>query len=131
MQSQRKGNPLVFLDTAIIMGIQKCHLGILIKRILLQIKTWRIDVGTQDIHALLHRLRTNDKHRDLLAHVIAENLVSCLQTSAALQDFLNRYKACCQSSFFEFIRALTLCLASTDKALIFICEGKYLLLFFF
>ena len=131
VQSQRKGNPLVFLDAAIIMGIQKSHLGILIKRILLQIKTGRINVGTQDVHALLHRFRTNDKHSDFLAHIVTEDLVSRLQAFSTLQDLLNRHKACCQSSLFKFIRALTLCLASADKALIFICEGKYLLLFFF
>ncbi len=56
MQSKRKCHPLVFLDATVIMCIQKCHLRILIKGILLQIQAGGIDMGTQDIHALLHGL---------------------------------------------------------------------------
>ena len=59
MQCQRNRCPLVLFDAAVIMSIQKCHLSILIQRILFQIQTRGINMGTQDIHTLLHGNRTD------------------------------------------------------------------------
>ena len=46
VQCKRKCYPLVFLDAAVVMGIQKCHFGVLIERNLLQVNTRRIHMGT-------------------------------------------------------------------------------------
>ena len=39
VKRKRDGGPLVLLDTAIVMGLEKSHFGILVKRVLLQIES--------------------------------------------------------------------------------------------
>ena len=61
VKSKRKSNPLILLDSAIVVCIKKSKILILIKRILLNINTRRVNVRTKDMHTLFHRLSTNYK----------------------------------------------------------------------
>ena len=56
MESQGLGHPLIFLDTAIIVGIKIRKFLIFIKRILFYVNTRGINVGAQDIHTRRNRL---------------------------------------------------------------------------
>ena len=78
MQSQRDRYPLIFLDTTIIMCIQKCHFRIFKQRVLLQIQSWRINMGTQNAHTLLHAACTDMIQSQSLFHIDGINFVTGL-----------------------------------------------------
>ena len=54
---QREGDcrPLILLYTAVIMGLEKCELLLLIKRVLLQIHAGGVDVSRSEADALIQR----------------------------------------------------------------------------
>ena len=52
VERQRNGRPLVFLDAAVIVGLQVADLGILVQGIGLDVQPGRVHVGGADIRAL-------------------------------------------------------------------------------
>ena len=55
VQRQRDGDPLVMLDAAIVMRVQKGEIVRLVQRVLLHVQTRAVDVRAQDVHALCKR----------------------------------------------------------------------------
>ena len=78
VQRQWQRYPLIFLDTPIVMGVQKHQILILIHGILLNIQTGRVDMCTQNIHSFTDRLLTNDKHCQRFPHMIVIYFVAGL-----------------------------------------------------
>ena len=85
MQGKGNRHPLVFLHPAVIMGIQISNAAVLINRILLNIQPGRINMGSQNIHAFLHRLFPNLVHNQAFVHIDGINLISWLNFASAFQ----------------------------------------------
>ena len=78
MHSQRQCYPLVFLHTAIVMGIQISQICVLIKRILLNIKTRGVNMRTKNAHAFGKLLCSHMKQSYDLLHTNCINLIASL-----------------------------------------------------
>ena len=61
MDRQRQCDIVIFLDPAVIMGVEIGDAGVLIQRILLHIKSGRIDMRAENVQAVLKRLCSNLK----------------------------------------------------------------------
>lgn len=72
------------------MGIHIGQLRIFIERILFQIQTRRIDVGTKDIHSFFHWEKSDiDKHHRF-ALCLGINLTAVLQQMSAVNNLFQR-----------------------------------------
>ena len=89
---KRKGHPLVFLDSAVIMRVQISQVRILIQRVLLDIQSGRIDVCTKNIHPLCDIFRSHMIQRDGLFHAHIVQLVAGHDLFAAGKFLLQAYK---------------------------------------
>ena len=78
VQRQRNGSPLVFLDTAVIVGLKEALLALLIKRTGLQIKAGAINMRYADAHALRYAAAAECGGNERLAAVIEVDLIPCL-----------------------------------------------------
>ena len=56
MDGQWERDPLVLLDAAIVMRVEQGYVGVLVERVLLGVETRRVDVGAQDVEAVLERV---------------------------------------------------------------------------
>ena len=129
MESQRQGDPLIFLDAPIIMGIKISHAAILIKRLLLQIKAAGINMRPQDCHALFHGHSADIEHGNSLLHADSIYLVPRLQAFTPLNNLLQITIALFPCLTDNLLSAFTLRLAAAEKILVvFIQAGKSLLL---
>ena len=86
---QRKGNgdPLVLLDTAVVVGIEICNVGILIHGILLEVHAGGVDMCADDIDALFKGLLTHLEEHDGFTHGVEIYAIAALEL-AALGDYL-------------------------------------------
>ena len=86
VQLQRRGDPLILADAAVVMGLQIGHLsmGCLEKWAGLDVQSRCVGVRRADVRALCQRLRTDDGQHDGLAAVIVVDLVAGVQRHAAL-----------------------------------------------
>ncbi len=82
MKCKWKCHPLILLNPTIIMCIQHCHACILIQWVLLYIKSRRINMCSQNLHALLKRLLTHQIQHQCLIHIIIIQLVTSLRRLA-------------------------------------------------
>ena len=85
MQRKRNCSPLVFLDTAVVMRFEQCHLAVLVKRILLQIQTGRVDMCCAEPHAICNRRSAYNGSDHCLATVILVDLIASFQRHAGLK----------------------------------------------
>ncbi len=76
MYGKRRGNPLIFLNTAIVMGFEKCQVYILIEGVLLKIKPRRVYMGNNNVETIDRALYSLDKCNNFLASVDAIYLIS-------------------------------------------------------
>ena len=116
MQCQRNGRPLVFLDTAVVMSIQKRHLAVLIQRILLEIQTRRINMSTQNIHTLLHRFCPDLEQYHQFFLVYRIHFISGFQLFSGCNCFLQRNITMFLCHFYSQMRTLALGLSFRDKS---------------
>ena len=86
MDCKRHCNPLIFLDSSIVVGIQIDQALAFIERIHLDVQTRRIDMGSKYVHSLLHRLRAYMEKGDCLFVVLYIDLVSALEALYALKS---------------------------------------------
>ena len=56
-----KGNPLIFLDSAVVVGVKVSKSGFFIKGILFCVKPRRVYVRPQNVHSLFYRFFPHDK----------------------------------------------------------------------
>ena len=89
MDCKRHRNPLILLHTAIIMGIQVSNLLLLIKRILLDINSRRINMSPQNIHTILNRLRSCLEEDDCPSHIIHINFITGFYRFFIFPEFLH------------------------------------------
>ena len=73
---KRQCKPLIFFYAAVIMCIQIYQKFLFIQRILLYIKTRRINVSTKNIQAVFDWLRTNVKQGDSFSKLCYKNLIA-------------------------------------------------------
>ena len=111
MQRQWQGNPLILFDTAVIMRIQHREFLILIQRILFDIQTRRIHVCSQNIASGSHRLLTDQKQGNSLAHIVGIHLVTAFQRFFVFDDILQITISIGFRNTDTFAYAFTLCLA--------------------
>ena len=119
VQLERNRNPLVFLDSAVIMRFKICHLGILKQRQLLEIEARRIDVRAGNHTALAQGLFADDREDKGLAAVVEVNLVPCLECHAGNE----RHKALVLRQFNAGFDSLALGARGVHKALIALAVG--------
>ena len=79
VEFQGDGHPLILADAAIVVGLEKGQLAVLIKGAGLQIQPGRVDVGGGDVGALAQGRGADDRQHDGLAPVDPVDLVSGLQ----------------------------------------------------
>ena len=82
VEGQGKRHPLIFLDAAVIMGVQVGEAAVLIQGILLHIDSGAVDMGSQNVHALSQGLLPDLEHGNGLIHADAVYLVAFLQLPA-------------------------------------------------
>ena len=70
VDGQGPGQPLVFLDAAVVVGLQKGQVGVFIERVLFQVQPGRVDVGGHDAQPLGQGPAALDHQDDDLAPVI-------------------------------------------------------------
>ena len=111
---QRNGDPLVFTDAAIVMGLEICQLRILIQGSRFQIQTGCVGVGGGDIGAAGQRLLADHRQHDALSAVVAIHLIACFQGHTGLE----RYKPPLLGQLDAVLHAKALGLAVVQKVLI-------------
>ena len=82
VQRQGEGQPLIFPDAAIIMGLKVRKLAVLVEGIGLQIQPGGIDMGGGKLNALRKRLRADMSQHHSLAPVAEPDLAAGLQRHA-------------------------------------------------
>ena len=82
MQGQRRGNPLIRLDAAVVVRVQKGQLVGLVNGILLNVQARAIDVRAQDVKTGLQRLGAQLQKDDRLAVNVGPHLVAGLELGA-------------------------------------------------
>ena len=127
---QRDRCPLIFLHTAIVMRIKKCHFRILIQRHLLEIQPRRINVRTQDAKSLFDRFRSDGKQCYCLLHPDRVDLVAALQGFAPGNDLIQITPACLAGTLCDLHHRLALCLRSIQKILVIFCKRMQILQLF-
>ena len=122
VQRQRDGDPLIFLDAAVIMRIQIRQIGILIERVLLHVDARGVDVRAEDIHALLQRLLAQHEEHEALAHPVGIDARARFQLPARANDRVQILKAVRLRQLLAVGHALALRFAVVDE--IAVCLGK-------
>ena len=84
-QLQGDGHPLVFADTAVVVGLEEGQLAVLIEGGRLQIQPGAVDVGGGDGHALIQRRGADDGQVDAAAPVHPVYLGAGLELHAPLE----------------------------------------------
>ncbi len=82
VELQGDGHPLVLADTAVIVGLEEAHLGVLVEGIGLDVQTGGIDVSRTDVDALAERGIAHHSQHDSLAPVDPVELVAGLDGHA-------------------------------------------------
>ena len=91
MKRHLTGYPLIIFDSAIIVSIRIRKSSFFIKGVLLQIQSGRINMGTNDVHAVFERLITNNEHQDRFPHLVDIDPVSGLQRLSGCNCFFQRH----------------------------------------
>ena len=131
MNRKRDCHPLILLDTAVIMCIQVSHLRVLIHRILLQVKTRRINVGAKNAHTIFQRLLSDLEQHQHLLHAAGINLITRFKLFTCFLHFLQAHIACCTCKADGFRRTLTLCFSCVQEFFVASRQGfqlRFLLL---
>ena len=78
VDGKRSCNPLVLLDTAVVMGLEEAHIALFIDGMLLQVDAGRVDMGCGDANAVFHRLAADHEQEQFLVAVVIIEFVTCL-----------------------------------------------------
>ena len=83
IDGKRACNPLILLDSTIIVRIQVYNSGfvelVFIDGILLGVESGRIDVSSQDVHTLADFITADVEQNQALAHLVVVDLVTGLE----------------------------------------------------
>ena len=122
MDCKRKCNPLVFLDTTVIMGIQISQIRIFIQRILFHIKSWGVNMCSQNVHTFLNRLLTYMKKCHDLFHSYSINFISGLDLFAGFQFLFQGNITLTLRFLYQFFYTLTFSLGYIQKISVILCQ---------
>ena len=122
VQGKRNRHPLILLDAAVVMRIKVRQSAVLIERILLHIKAARVDVCTEDIHAVFHRLCADMKEHNRLFHIDGVDLVPRAELRPLSDNVRQIAVARRLSSTYRLLHTLTLRLAVREEINIAACE---------
>ena len=84
VQGERQGQPLVFLDATVVMGIQVNQKILFVEGILLDVQPGRVNVRAEDVHAVLNVPRTDVEQGNGLAELAQVHLIARLEGRALL-----------------------------------------------
>ena len=118
VQCQRKCNPLILLNSAIIMCIKISKFIIFIKWVLLYINAWGIYMGSEKIHSLFQWLCSHMEHCDGLVHAYCVYLISCLYFFTVSDDLFQVLIPFFFNSFNRKTYTFPLCLSGIQAGLI-------------
>ena len=90
VDGQRERDPLVLLDAAVVVRVEKREVGGLVQRVLLEVEARRVDVRAQDVEAMLERLGAQVHEDEGLAVRVRPDLVARLEMTAVLDEFVER-----------------------------------------
>ena len=118
VHGQRYGRPLVFLDAAVVMGLEHGDFIGFIKGIGFEVESRGVDVSDGKTHALAHRFAADDRKHDCFAPVDLVDLFARFVDSALLKgneasDFGKPYRLC---------DGLALGLCRVEKFLVVVAE---------
>ena len=85
VKCKRDSAPLILLDSAVVMGLEVSGLLVFKERVLLHIKTGRVNVSGCNMNALFHRLPAYDRKDNCLASVVVINLVAGFKAHISLK----------------------------------------------
>ena len=88
VQCERKCNPLVVFNSAIVMGVEQGESILFVERILFEIKAGRVNVRTEDIHACLQRRCADVRQDDSFVLGCCPNLAARGELFAFADEFL-------------------------------------------
>ena len=90
VDSQRERDPLVLLDAAVIVRVEQSDIRVLVERVLLGVEARRVDVGAQDVEAVLERVGTEHRQDEGLAVGLGVDLVAGLELALLLDGLGER-----------------------------------------
>ena len=123
-----KSYPLIFLDTAIVVGIEVCKVCVFIQRILFYVETWGVDVCAEDVHTFFQRFLAYVEQCHDLFHSDCIYFISRLDLLACC---LFCFKADISVGFCfsdKFRHTFTLCLACIKECAVILCKFLHLFL---
>ena len=94
MDGQGKRDPLVFLDAAVIMRVKQRESARFIQRVLLDVQAGAVNVGAEDIEALLHGAAADLCQDDRLAETVGVHFIACFEHGACRSRFVDGDIAC-------------------------------------
>ena len=127
MERQRLSDPLVLLNAAVIVGIQVGQTLVFIQRILLHVNPGRVDVGTQNVHALAHGLLADDEEHNVLLHPHPVHPVTSLELFTLGNDLIQVTESSCFGQLHSFGNALPLRFAVVQERNIALAQRFHLL----
>ena len=102
------------------MGIEIGKSAVLIQRVLLDIESRGVDMSTEDIHSVLHRLMAYFHQYDGLVHPYSVDLVTGRKGPAFLYQSCELHESAFLRLIHDRIHALALCLGYVEELLIFL-----------
>ena len=124
VNSQGHGDPLIFFDTAVVVGVQISKAAVFIERVLLDIKTRGIDVGPQDIETLTQFLTADGEHDDRFIHLDGVDLIAGLQRRALRDHGAELAKAFLFNQIDDIIDAFALGFGLAEEILIILGKSE-------
>ena len=76
MNGQRQRDPLVLLNTSVVMRVQESKPARFVRRVLLKVQPGRVDMSPEDIYAVFERLGPQANEHDGLAHHVRPYFVA-------------------------------------------------------
>lgn len=86
--AERHRHPLIFLDSAVVMRIEKREITVFIKRDLLEVETRCVDMSADDAHAVGDRMILSSRETASDPYVTVVDRNAGLQSSALCDDFV-------------------------------------------
>ena len=77
VQGQRNGDPLILTDTAVVVGLEIAQTVALVQRMLFQVQTEGVDVGSGNAHTALDGLCTGRDDVEALLPVVVIQFIAC------------------------------------------------------
>ena len=122
VNGQRQRDIKILLDTAVVMRIEISQPAVLVERILLHVETRGINVGSENIHTVLHRLLADFKENNGFVHPNGINFIARVQLLTAFDEPAEFAEALGLSHIDQGVNGLTLGLGIIEKLLVVLAE---------